>query len=76
MAKPSVVEGIKGILKDITGFPLVELNMSLCDDMALNEVDMIQLIEDIENDFGVVISEGDEDNWMTVQDIVEYVSKI
>lgn len=68
-------EKIKDILKDYVEVPAESIvpEANLVADLGLNSLDVINLVLDFEDMFGVEIPDEDIGRFVTVQDVVEYV---
>lgn len=53
----------------------IELNTELVKDLGLNSLDVVSLIIDFEDKFGIEISDRTIRDFVTVGDIVDYLEK-
>jgi len=60
----------KQLLKDEG---LITLETTLVGDLNADELDMVELVMEIEDEFGISIPDDDIDSWATVRDIVDYL---
>lgn len=51
----------------------VELKSRIYHDLILDDCDFSDLVEDIQTEYQIYISEDTSDSWMTVEDIVDSV---
>ena len=68
-------EKIKDILKDYVEVSAESIvpEANLVTDLGLNSLDVINLVLDFEDAFGVEIPDEDIGRFVTMQDVVEYV---
>lgn len=77
MTDSSVQERVVSIIADQLSMNAAEIQPSqtLIEDLKMDELDRIELILELEKQFGIEIAEEDSEKFLTVQDIVNYLSK-
>ena len=72
-----IFEKVKKIIAEQLDFDVSEINAesSIADDLGADSLDVVQLLMEMEDNFGIVVSEDDATNLKTVGDIVELISK-
>lgn len=75
MADNQVYEDIKGLIVDRLGVDEDRVNQktSLKDDLGADSLDVVELVMEIEDKYGLEISDEDAENIETVGDAVEYI---
>ena len=70
-----VFDRLKEIICDEMEIPYDEftLESNIREDFDLDSLDMVDIIMDIEDEFGVEISEDTIDGLVTVKDVVEFI---
>ncbi len=70
-----VFEKLRDIICDEMEIPKEDFvpGADIREDFDLDSIDMVDIIMDIEDEFGVEISEDDIDNLITVKDVVDYI---
>jgi acyl carrier protein len=51
----------------------IQLNSKLVDDLGADSLDVIELVMQLEDEFGITISDDDAEKIATVQDIVNFI---
>jgi acyl carrier protein len=51
----------------------IQLNSKLVDDLGSDSLDVIELVMQLEDEFGITISDDDAEKIATVQDIVNFI---
>ena len=76
MTKEEVFEQIKAMLIDQLGVDEEDVKMeaSFQDDLYADSLDLVELIMEMEDKFGVKISDEEAQNIRTVSEAVEFVS--
>ncbi|MHB1324782.1 MAG: acyl carrier protein [Thermoleophilia bacterium] len=76
MTKEEVFEQIKAMLVDQLGVEEEDVKMeaSFQDDLDADSLDLVELIMEMEDKFGVKISDEEAQNIRTVSEAVEFVS--
>ena len=71
--KTSTEDRIKEVIVEQLGvnFDQVRNDASLIDDLAADELDMIELVMSLEEEFGRCITEDEAENIKTVQDVID-----
>ena len=70
-----VFEKIKSIVAGRLGLDEEEVTMSsTLDDLGIDDVDMLDIVLDIEEEFDISIENSDSDGFETVEDIVKYIN--
>lgn len=50
--------------------------MKLVDDLGADSLDKVEMVMELEDEFVVDIPDEDGERWVTVQDVVDYVTKL
>lgn len=68
---------VRGVVSDRLGLPAEALRVpvSLVDDLAVDSLDLLELVIDLESAFAIVIPEREIDRVRTVGDLAELVAK-
>ena len=80
-ARPDLVTRVElvvyGVVSDRLGVPADALgrSVSLVDDLAVDSLDLLELVIDLESAFAIVIPEREIDRVGTVADLAELVAK-
>ncbi len=70
-----ILKGLAEIVSTVTELPVdaVELDKSFVDDLEIDSLDMMQIVVDAEERFGVRIPDDDDKGLKTVGDAVTYI---
>jgi acyl carrier protein len=70
-----ILNGLAEIVNNVTELPTetVELDKTFTDDLEIDSLDMMQIVVDAEEKFGVRIPDDDVKNLKTVGDAVTYI---
>lgn len=70
-----VVEKVTSIIVDRLGVTKeqVTLEASFKEDLSADSLDVVELIMELEEEFGIEISEEDTDKISTVGDVIQYI---
>lgn len=73
----SVFEKLSGVIVDRLGVPTedVQLEASFKDDLGADSLDVVEFIMEVEDAFGIEISDEDAENLSTVGDVVKYIEE-
>ncbi|MGE5544938.1 MAG: acyl carrier protein [Bacillota bacterium] len=73
----SVLDGVKEIINEVLDIPLEEINLesNLTDDLKADSLDIVEMLMQMEDKFGLHIPESAAENLKTVKDVVEYLEK-
>lgn len=73
----SVFAGVKEIIVDILDVPEEEIKLesNLADDLKADSLDVVEMLMQLEDKFGLQIPESTAENLKTVKDVVEYLEK-
>lgn len=66
------------ILKEQTSIKMaggIKDDAALVEDLRLDELDLIELVMSLEEEFGVAITDDEGDEWKYVKDVVSYMVK-
>ncbi len=71
----SIQDKVKKIIADKLSVDLEELvpEASFVDDLGADSLDLVELIMSMEEEFDIVISDGDAEKLATVKDVFEYI---
>lgn len=70
-----MLEQVIKILTKYTGEPQIEPQLTLEADLGLTSFDVVEIVAEFEEEFGIEISDRDIRNFLCVEDIVEYLEK-
>lgn len=75
LSEQEILEGLAEIVNSVTELPAdtVELDKTFTDDLEIDSLDMMQIVVDAEERFGVRIPDDDVKNLKTVRDAVSYI---
>lgn len=70
-----IVSKVKEIIADVIGLSSSEFSYksNLKNDLGADDLDIIEIIMSLEEEFGISIPEEDEDLLITVNDVIQYV---
>lgn len=54
----------------------VKMKHELIEDLGMNECDIIDMVVELEQRFGIEIYEEIYQQWVTVEDVIKYVEKV
>jgi len=75
LSEQEILKGLAEIVNSVTELPVdaVELGKTFTDDLEIDSLDMMQIVVDAEEKFGVRIPDDDVKNLKTVGDAVSYI---
>jgi acyl carrier protein len=75
LSEQEILKGLAEIVNSVTELPVdaVELDKTFTDDLEIDSLDMMQIVVDAEEKFGVRIPDDDVKNLKTVGDAVSYI---
>lgn len=75
LSEQEILSGLAEIVNTVTELPVdsVELGKTFTDDLEIDSLDMMQIVVDAEERFGVRIPDDDVKNLKTVGDAVSYI---
>jgi len=68
-----MLEKVKKILLEYTDEPKIELQSTLEADLGLSSFDVVEIVMEFEEEFGIEISDRDIGKFVCVKDIVNYL---
>lgn len=73
----SIFEKIQGMIADELSLQKdsIKLESRLAEDLAIDSIDAVQLVMELENEFGITISDDELKNLKTVKDLVDCIEK-
>jgi len=73
----NTIDRVKGIVADQLGLDAdqVAAEARIKDDLGADSLDMVELIMELEEAFGMKIAEEDMRQILTIQDVVDYIEK-
>lgn len=73
----SVLDGVKQIINEILDIPVEEIKpeSNLVDDLEADSLDIVEMVMQLEDKFGLQIPESTAEDLKTVKDVVEYLEK-
>ena len=77
MTNSEIFEKVKEIVKEQLGVQEDAINMesTFVDDLAADSLDIVELVMDIEEEFGIEIPDEKAETIVTVGDVVNYIAK-
>lgn len=69
-----MLERVREILSDYTDVTDVTENLELVGDLGLSSFDMVSIVSDFEQEFGIEIADRDIRHFVSVGDLVGYLS--
>ena len=77
MNKVLVTEKLGALLREqlLVALGDLTLNAKLVDDLGADSLDVVELITEIEDEFGIVISEDEAEKLVTVGDVIDFVAE-
>ena len=76
MTEKELFEIVGDIVKEVTGIECLTMDTEFVNDLALNSMDVANLISAFEERFDVDIPMKDVRNLMQVRDVIQYMKKI
>lgn len=76
MTEKELFEIVEDIVKEVTGIECLTMDTEFVNDLALNSMDVANLISAFEERFDVDIPMKDVRNLMQVRDVIQYMKKI
>jgi acyl carrier protein len=75
-SKQDIFSRVQSVIREAHNVPTDSINLesNLKEDFKMDSLDKVELAMDIEAEFSLFIPDGVEDNFKTVQDIVDYVT--
>lgn len=75
MNRTEIIEQIKAILEDVAELPREEVNEDsvLMDDLDLSSMEILTIVADVEEAFGLRIPEKDLRSFVTISDLADYL---
>ncbi len=73
----TIADRVKKIIVDTLGVTpdRVTKEAGFIDDLKADSLDLVQLVMDCEEEFGIEISDAEAETWLTVGDAITYVEK-
>ncbi len=68
-----MLEQVKKILSKYTDAPIIEPQSTLEADLGLSSFDVVEIVTEFEEEFGIEISDRDIGKFVCVKDIVDYL---
>lgn len=77
MSREEILERLTSVIREIMCDDSVEVTeeMNLIDDLGLDSLEAMELMMEVENEFGVEIPQDDISNFVKVQDFIDYLEK-
>lgn len=76
MTEKELFEIVEDIVKEVSGIECLTMDTEFVNDLALNSMDVANLISAFEERFDVDIPMKDVRNLMQVRDVIQYMKKI
>lgn len=72
-----IYEKIKTVLAEQTGIDASEITMesTFTEDLNIDSLDMVELVMELEEEYGIEIDEDDADKIKTIGDVVNYINE-
>ena len=72
-----IFEKIKTVIAEQTGIDESEIKMesTFTEDLNINSLDMVELVMELEEEYGIEIEEDDADKIKTIGDVVAYINE-
>ena len=72
-----IFEKIKAVLAEQTGIDESEITMesTFTEDLNIDSLDMVELVMELEEEYGIEIDEDDADKIKTIGDVVNYINE-
>ena len=76
MSEKEIFEKLKGLIVEQLGAEEEKVvpDATFMDDLGADSLDIVELIMNIEEEFGLEISDQEAENIKTVQDVVKYIA--
>lgn len=73
----NTIDKVKEIIAEQLGLEIAEITAEakVKDDLGADSLDMVELVMELEEEFGLKIAEEEMKQILTVQDIADYVAK-
>ena len=77
MDENEIYEKLKGMISEQFGIDenIIKKDSTFTDDIAADSLDLVELVMNVEEVFGVQISDEDAEKIITVGDVVKYISE-
>lgn len=77
MNREEILERLTGVIREIMCDSSVEVTeeMNLIDDLGLDSLEAMELMMEVENEFGVEIPQDEISSFVKVQDFIDYLEK-
>ena len=71
-----IFEKIKKVISEQTGIDESEIKMesTFTEDLNIDSLDMVELVMELEEEYGIEIEEDDADKIKTIADVVNYIN--
>ncbi len=71
-----IFEKIKKVISEQTGIDENEIKMesTFTEDLNIDSLDMVELVMELEEEYGIEIDEDDADKIKTIADVVNYIN--
>jgi len=75
MSKEEILNKVKSIVVDQLGVPgeNVKEDATFVDDLSADSLDIVELVMQIEEEFGIEIPDSEAEKIVTIGDVVEYI---
>ena len=54
----------------------VKLTSNLIEDLGADSLDVVEMIMDLEDEFGITLPDEEVSNMKTIQDVINYIKKV
>lgn len=75
MSREEILERLTGVIKEIMCDDSIEVTeeSTLMDELGLDSLESMELMMEVENEFGVTIPETEVTNFTSVKDFIDYL---
>lgn len=71
-----IAERVKKVIKESLAKDSVTESSNFIDDLGADSLDVVEIVMDLEEEFGITIEDSDAEHIRTVGDAIEFLEKI
>jgi acyl carrier protein len=71
-----IAERVKKVIKESLAKDSVTESSNFIDDLGADSLDVVEIVMDLEEEFGITIEDADAEHIRTVGDAIEFLEKI
>lgn len=71
-----IAERVKKVIKESLAKDSVTESSNFIDDLGADSLDVVEIVMDLEEEFGITIEDSDAEHIRTVGDAIEFLKKI